>query len=63
MIKVYFESSKDGVTSDGRWAELVAIFDNEDSYAVCLYPLEVYAKSMNMIVTESIVEQSISDIE
>ena len=63
MIKVYFESSKDGVTSDGRWAELVAIFDDENSYYICRQSLELHAESMEMIVTESIEEQSINDIK
>lgn len=63
MIKVYFESSKDGLTSDGKWAELVAIFDTEEIYMICLPSLEEHAKENRMIVTESIEEQSINDIE
>lgn len=63
MIKIYFESSKDGLTSDGKWAELVAIFDNEETYMICLSALEAHAKENRMIVTDSIVEQSINDIE
>lgn len=63
MVKVYFESSKDGLTSDGRYAELVAIFDTEEIYMICLPALEVHAKENRMIVTESIEEQSINDIE
>ena len=63
MVKLYFESSKDGVTSDGKWAELVAIFDTEEIYMICLPSLEAHAKENRMIVTESIEEQSINDIE
>jgi hypothetical protein len=63
MVKVYFESSKDGVTSDGRWAELVSIFEDEVIYGICLPALEAYAKENRMIVTESIVEQSINYIK
>lgn len=59
MIKVYFESSKDGKTSDGHWAELVAIFNNEETYMMCVPALEAYAKENRMIVTESIEEEEL----
>jgi hypothetical protein len=63
MVKVYFESSKDGVTSDNKWAELMAIFNNEETYMICSSALESHAKENKMIVTESIEEQSINDIK
>lgn len=56
MIKVYFESSKDSLTSDGRYAELVAIFDTEEIYMICLPSLEVQARDNRMIVTESLLD-------
>ena len=59
MVKVYFESSKDGVTSDGCYAKLVAIFDIEETYHICLKELEDHAKKSNMIVTESIEEEEL----
>jgi len=62
MIKVYFESTKDGKTPDGKWAELVAIFDNEDTYSICKAILEDTAKGINMVVTESVEEESINDL-
>jgi hypothetical protein len=50
MIKVYFESQSH--------AELVAIFDNEETYDACLPALEKLAKESGMVVTESIDEES-----
>jgi hypothetical protein len=49
MVKVYFESKVH--------AELVAIFDNESTYLLCLPSLEKEAKKHRMIVTESIDEE------
>lgn len=50
MVKVYFETS--------GYAELVAIFDNEETYMVCLSSLEKLAlKNGFDIVTESIEEE------
>jgi len=47
MVKVYFET-------DG-YAELVAIFDNESTYSICLPALEKQAKENGFaFVTESI---------
>jgi hypothetical protein len=46
MVKVYFESSSH--------AELVATFESEEIYLLCLPVLEKKAESQNMIVTESI---------
>ncbi len=62
MVKVYFESTKDSVTPDGNWAELVAIFDNEDTYSACKEVLELHAEGLNMVVTESVEEESINDL-
>lgn len=51
MVKVYFE------LDNGKYAELVAIFDNEETYDVCLPALEKLAKKNNFdLVTESIDE-------
>jgi hypothetical protein len=63
MVKAYFESTKDGITPDGKWAELVAIFDNENTYSICIEVLEKYAEQLNMVLTESVEEQSIDDIK
>ncbi len=49
MIKVYFESSSH--------AELVATFESEELYMVCLPALEKKAKEQRMIVTEDAEEQ------
>ena len=46
MVKVYFESP--------NHAELVAIFDTEETYNVCLPALEKMAKENRMIMTESV---------
>lgn len=52
MVKVYFE------LENGKYAELVAIFDNEATYDVCLPALEKLAKKNNFdLVTESIDEE------
>jgi len=48
MIKVYFESNSH--------AELVATFETEEIYAICLPKLEEKAKESRMIVTESVEE-------
>jgi len=57
MVEVYFESTKDGVNSDGGYATLVAIFDDEETYAVCTAALEEHAKKHNMVVTESVKDE------
>lgn len=55
MVEVYFES--------GSHAELVAIFDNEKTYNICLPALEAEAEKSGMIVTESVQEMtSINDL-
>jgi len=50
MVKVYFESK--------THAELVAVFDCEDTYLICLKALEKEAKRHRMTVTESIQEEN-----
>lgn len=52
MVKVYFESKNNG------YAELVAVFDCEETYIICLPALKKEAEKANMIVTESICEDS-----
>lgn len=50
MVKVYFEM-------EGSYAELVAIFDDEDTYMACLPALEKLRKKHRFdLVTESIVD-------
>lgn len=58
MIKVYFESSNDGETSSGTYAEQVAEFYDENTYNACLPALEALAKEANMTITESVNEHS-----
>lgn len=51
MIKVYFEIEQ-------KYAELVAIFDSEETYAVCLPSLEKLALANGFdLVTESVDEE------
>lgn len=51
MIKVYFEIEQ-------SYAELVAVFDSEEVYAVCLPSLEELAKKQGFdLVTESVDEE------
>jgi ornithine carbamoyltransferase len=58
MVKVYFEME------GGSYSELVAIFDNEVTYMACLPALEVFCKECGFDkVTESVVDQSILEIE
>jgi len=54
MIKVYFESNSH--------AELIATFESEEVYALCISALEKDAKSKGMILTES-VETEQSELE
>ncbi|MAN61380.1 MAG: hypothetical protein CMI60_05460 [Parvibaculum sp.] len=49
MIRVYFESSSH--------AELVATFETEELYMLCLPELEKEAERMDMIVTESMLDE------
>ena len=46
MIKVFFESKSH--------SELVATFEDEETYMVCLPALEILAKKGRMIVTETV---------
>ena len=48
VITVYFE------TPNGSYAEVVALFTNEDVYSACLPHLEAEAAKHRMIVTESV---------
>jgi len=55
MVKVYFEMD------NGSYSELVAIFDDEETYDVCLPSLEKLCKKHNFdLVTESIEETTIT---
>ena len=54
MIRVYFESK--------NHAELVAIFDTEEQYAVCIEALEKLADENRMFVTEAINDEPITDL-
>lgn len=57
MIKVYFEIEQ-------KYAELVAIFDNEETYSVCLPALEKLALANGFdLVTESVEERSIKELD
>lgn len=50
MVKVYFETP--------NTAELVAIFDNEETYERCFPALGKLAKEIDMFVTESIEDET-----
>ena len=55
MVKVYFESN--------GYAELVAIFDDNDTYVMCAKILERFAKRSGMILTESVEDEiELSDL-
>jgi hypothetical protein len=55
MVKVYFEGRND--------AELVAMFDNDDTYAMCAKILERFAKRNGKVLTESVEEDiELSDL-
>lgn len=49
MVKVYFETP--------NTAELVAIFDNEETYERCFPALERFANEIGMFITESIEDE------
>jgi hypothetical protein len=63
MVKVYFETTKDGSTSDGRYAELIGIFRDEETYGVCITVLDELARNNGMILTESGEDNSIYDLK
>lgn len=46
MVKVYFEND--------NYSQLIAVFDNESLYLLCLPHLELEAVKQNCVVTESI---------
>ena len=54
MVKVYFETSSS--------ADLVAVFDNEETYFACLPMLEKLAEKDRYFVTESLEEGEINDL-
>ena len=54
MINVYFEKQN-------KYAELMAKFENEWLYNACLPILKIRAAKINMIVTESVEEETDED--
>lgn len=54
MIKVYFEVV-------GKHCELIAVFDNEDTYAACIPALEEIAEQRGGIITEGVYEDVTMD--
>jgi len=55
-VKVYFETHEHGPVMFRR-ATLVAVFDEESTYDVCIPALEKLAKEQDMFVTESVEEE------
>ena len=56
MIKAYFETN--------NWfATVVAYFDNEETYNACLPALEKLAEESRMVVTESLREYELDEID
>jgi hypothetical protein len=55
MIKIYFESGSRNLVVR-NYSEMVAIAKDEEIYMACLPGLKKLAKSMRMIVTESLIE-------
>jgi hypothetical protein len=56
IITVFFENESPS------HANIVAKFDSEELYMSCLPALEKMAKSMNMIVTESVNEDDYMEV-
>ena len=56
MIKVYFET-------DNWFCMPVAYFDDEDTYMACLPALEALAGKNGYIVTESVKEYELEDVD
>ena len=56
MIKVYFQ------TANGNQSNLVAVFASDEVYQLCFGALEVSASMQNMILTESVEEQAINEL-
>lgn len=50
MIKVYFETKHS--------AELVAVFESEEVYNLCIHALEKEAERRGMILTESVEDEN-----
>jgi len=58
MVKVYFKYN------NGSYADLVAIFDDEETYGKCYPALKKYATSMNFdTITESVNDDDIRELE
>ena len=56
MVKVYFQ------TANGNQSNLVAVFASDEIYQLCIGALELSASMQNMILTESVEEQSINEL-
>jgi hypothetical protein len=57
MVKVYFEMD------NGGYAELVAIFDDEETYSECFPALDKLRKKHGFdLITESIEDQTILEL-
>jgi len=57
MVKVYFQDKK-GISS-----ELIAILNNENIYNKCINALKEKAQELNMVLTESIIDDEIEKNE
>lgn len=57
MVKVYFQHPTNW------YRELVAYFDTEETYMICLPALEKLAEEANMVITENIVEDKLRYID
>lgn len=53
MVKVYFET-------ENGYSELVAVFDNEETYTVCYPSLQKLAKQNGFFITESVDDNDIN---
>jgi len=56
MVKVYFET-------DCGYSELVAIFDNEETYTICYPSLEKFARQNGFFITESVEETDLNNLK
>jgi len=56
MVKVYFET-------ENGYSELVAIFDNEETYTVCFPGLEKLARQNGFFITESVEENDLNNLK
>lgn len=57
MVKVYFE-----YPNNPDFAELVAIFNDEYTYNLCIESLEAEAKKQGQILTESVEQEDINNL-